>query len=59
MHLMQQTWRKDRLPPQQRGGVGGGVLGGHDLNDERDHDLDETQQLGALYNGGSDGWDID
>jgi hypothetical protein len=34
------------------------VLGGRDLHDQRDRDLDETQQLGILYGGGSDGWSI-
>ena len=34
------------------------MLGGCDLNDERDRDLDETHQLGILDGGGSDGWSI-
>ena len=40
---------------RSKDGDWGGVLGRGDLNDERDRDLDETQQLGILYGGGSDG----
>ena len=44
----------DRL--RNKNGDWGGVSGGHDSDDERDRDLDEAQQSGVLYGGGSDRW---
>ena len=46
----------DRLRSED--GNWGGVLGGRDPNHERDRDMDETQQLGMVYGGGSDRWGI-